>query len=245
MLSGGAVGRSRNLDTKYIHNINFYLTHSLNFEKLLCYNSFFQIFKSKLIMTDWPDVVMDEIFLKVGQASHEELNNMRQVCKAWNERIKIKLRAKNPSLEWGRIIASRIKMNFGHMKPFSVAEVTRVARLAHHGFLGPLDELSLDDVNLSSVPADHLASLASCVTVNVNIRNVSGCDLSTILDSLHCKRLSISRQSLSSEETQALVRAMEAGVENTVLGSRDVTLDIEALAGYSGQGSLTWNWISS
>ena len=184
-------------------------------------------------MANLPSVVMDEIFLKVGQESHEELNNMRQVCKAWNERIKIKLQAKNPSPEWGHIIASRIK----NWEPLlSVAEITCAARLSDHGFLGTLDDLSLWNMNLSSVPVVHLASLASCVTGRVEIFNVSGCDLSPILDSLQCKDLSIAEQSLSTEETQALVRAMETGVENVMLGTHDVTLDIEALAKYSGHG---------
>ena len=145
-------------------------------------------------MANLPSVVMDEIFLKVGQESHEELNNMRQVCKAWNERIQSKLRAKNPSPEWSRIIASRIKMSFGRMKLPSVAKITCAARLVHHGFLGPLDDLSLFNMNLSSVPVDHLASLASRVTWRVDIWNVSGCDLSPILASLQCKDLSIGRQ---------------------------------------------------
>ena len=47
----------------------------------------------------------------------------------------------------------------------------------------------------------------------------------------------ISRQTLSSEETQALVRAMESRVETVTLGDwGDVSLDIRALTQYSGQG---------
>ena len=43
------------------------------------------------------------------------------------------------------------------------------------------------------------------------------------------------RQSLGSEETQALVRAMESRVERVQLQAK-VTLDISSLMGYGGQG---------
>ena len=47
----------------------------------------------------------------------------------------------------------------------------------------------------------------------------------------------ISGQSLSSEETRALVRAMESHVEKVVLGfSGEVSLDISALTQYCGRG---------
>ena len=59
----------------------------------------------------------------------------------------------------------------------------------------------------------------------VDISNVSGCDLVTILDSVKSNLLIIISQSLSSEETQALVRAMESGVLEVRL-NKDVTLDI-------------------
>lgn len=129
-------------------------------------------------------------------------------------------------------------------------EVACAASLAHHGLLGRLSELSLCNENLSLVPADHLASLASCVRLNVFIRDVyvSNCDLVPILDSLQCHMLSIARQSLSTEETQALVRAMETRVHTVVLGSDhffagssngDVNLDIEVLTTYSGEGKCS------
>ena len=84
--------------------------------------------------------------------------------------------------------------------------------------LGPVNFVSLRDVDLASVPAEHLASLASCVINDLIINNVSNCDLVSILDSVKCKGLKINRQTLSSEETQALVRAMESRVEVVVLG---------------------------
>ena len=69
----------------------------------------------------------------------------------------------------------------------------------------------------------------------VHIKNVSGCDLVTIMDSVKSKVLIIFRQSLDSEETQAMVRAMESHVERVIL-REEVTLDIWDLMKYSGQG---------
>ena len=187
-------------------------------------------------MNNLPIEDLEEIFLRVGQASYEELNELRLVCKAWNESIKKKLRAKNPSAEWGRIIASRVKRRLESFEdpPLSVAEITRAASLAHQGHLGSVEELWLD-VNLSSIPADHLASLVSRVKGSVCIENVNGCDLITILDSVKSKCLSVWSQSLDSEETRALVRAMESRVEEVGL-YEEVTLDIKAMTEYSGQG---------
>ena len=69
----------------------------------------------------------------------------------------------------------------------------------------------------------------------LHISNVSGCDLVSLLTSLKCQELIIHRQTLGREETQALVRAMESDVERVRLNV-EVTLDIEALTEYSGQG---------
>jgi len=109
------------------------------------------------------------------------------------------------------------------------------ASLAHHGLLGSVNYLNLDDVDLRPVPDQHLASLASYVTSCFLISQVSGCDLVSLLTSLKCQELDMGLQSLGREETQALVEAMESGVERVLLWS-EVTLDIETLTKYSGQG---------
>ena len=95
--------------------------------------------------------------------------------------------------------------------------------------------IKLRDVNLTSVPAEHLASLASSVTGTVDITNVSGCNLVTILDSVKSRALSISSQRLGSEETQALMRAMESRVWMVQL-TGGVKLKIRDLMEYNGQG---------
>ena len=103
----------------------------------------------------------------------------------------------------------------------SLSVITCAYSLAHHGLLSSMKDMVLRDVDLTSVPAEHLASLASCVTRIVYIENVSGCDLVTILDSVKSKELHISSQSLDSVEYVWLYG--------------DVTLDIRVLMEYSGQ----------
>ena len=106
--------------------------------------------------------------------------------------------------------------------------ITWASSLVHHGMIGSLKNMMLYNVDLTSIPPEHLASLTSCVTAGVYIFHVSGCDLVTIMDSVKSKVLIIFRQSLDSEETQALVRAMESGVEEVRLG-KETTLDIRVL----------------
>ena len=109
------------------------------------------------------------------------------------------------------------------------------ANLAHHGLLGSMDRLWLYDFDLSPVPSQHLTSLASSVTRCLSIGNVSGCDLVSILNIIKFYDLHIHRQTLGREETQALVQAMESRVVRVMLVDA-VTMDIDALAEYSGQG---------
>ena len=100
--------------------------------------------------------------------------------------------------------------------------ITCAASLAHHRLLGSVQIMRLWSVDLNSVPAEHLASLTSCVMGCDHIRNISGCGLGTILDSVKSKELTINNR-LGSEENQALVRAMESGVEEVHTGDRKST----------------------
>ena len=131
----------------------------------------------------------------------------------------------------------------------SLFNITRAASLAHYGLLGKLKISSLHLENdLSSVPIEHLTSLMSKETEMLLIRNVSGCDLVTIFHSVNSDHLSfrlhfyIEGQHLVTEETQALVQAMETRVPYLFLGASngdkagEMTLDIEALVNYSGKG---------
>ena len=104
--------------------------------------------------------------------------------------------------------------------------------LANQGLFGSLRMIKLYNTNLLSIPTQHLASLLACVTDLVYIRNISGCNLDYVLGSLRCKELEIN-QTLCREETQALVQAMESGVEVVRL---NVKPDIKTLTEYTGQG---------
>ena len=95
------------------------------------------------------------------------------------------------------ILAARIKEKFDilgypiavqHRNYYpSLEEITCGAALAHYGLLGALDFIRLGNVDLSTVPTQHLVSLVSSVTRAVTIHNVTGCDLVTLIDSLKCK----------------------------------------------------------
>ena len=117
----------------------------------------------------------------------------------------------------------------------SLPEITAAGSLAFNGLLGSVTHMRLHDLDLSSVPADHLAALVSCVTDRVNIRNVTNCPILSIINSVKCKWLGIVMQSLGTEETQALVRALESRVERVYLGNR-VSMDMDALTQYGGHG---------
>ena len=118
-----------------------------------------------------------------------------------------------------------------------LAEVASAAHLAHQGLLGPVEAMWLRDVDLASVPAAQLASLAARVMGSVYIWNTSGCDLSSLIRSLRSEVLSLNNQRLGAGDTQALVRALESGVERLHLGRYgEVTLNITDLAMYNGGG---------
>ena len=123
-----------------------------------------------------------------------------------------------------------------YVDPF-LTRITTLASLAHHGILGSMRCLWMIDLDLASVPNEHLVSLVSCLTEYLYIKNVSNCNIISILDSVKSEKLHIDNQSLSSEETRALVRAMESGVMEVKLGfSEEVSLDMTALTQYNGQG---------
>ena len=115
---------------------------------------------------------------------------------------------------------------------------TCAASLAYHGLLGQrITCLGLFSIDLTSVPTEHLAALASWVTssCDVSIYNVRGIDMDSFLNSLKCQDFEIYRQILGQEETEALVQAMESRVERVQLQDL-VTLEMETLVTYSGLG---------
>ena len=121
----------------------------------------------------------------------------------------------------------------------TLQEIKVAASLAEKALLGDVNSLFLNDVDLAS--DENLASLVTCVTRWVILRNVGGGDLVKILQSVRSKFLAIYNQNLDSGETQALVQAMENYVEEVLLQcgcdeQQQCTLDIKALTQYSGKG---------
>ena len=226
------------------------------------------------IWKNLPDVVFGDIMMMIGLNRLEDLHICRQVSQSWNVMIAQMTKYKKVTIRKNaEILVSRIKeesriqgeailsFTFHHTHgeesripeevilfftfPESVPKIISAVSRAHHGLLGSVKYLYLEDVDLASVPAEHLASLGSCVRGSVYIKYVRNCDLISFLDNVKCKKLDISLQTLSKEETQALVRAMESGVEEVVLEFwEEVSLDIATLTQYNGQGKCrhVWCW---
>ena len=137
-----------------------------------------------------------------------------------------------------------------HPFPPKVSNIAEAASLAYHGILRSVRRLTLKDVDLSSIPLEHLVSLVACVKEQVKIENVTFPDLSprpfsdltTILDSVQCECLSVKWQYLDTEDTRALVRAMRTRVRKLWLGLGEgevdwgAAVDIRELTKYDGRG---------
>ena len=158
----------------------------------------------------------------------------RQVCRSWNWMIMQITKSKKDKV---RTFTEILVEKIGPVPPRW--QIITYASLAHHGLLGSMDKLCLDTVDLATIPADLLASLISCSREEVRIRDVKNCDMISLLDSVQCEQLKIGTQSLSSEETLALVRAMESRVERlklAIASMGEITLDMAVLSQYSGLG---------
>ena len=187
---------------------------------------------------DWQNLldIFGDVMMMVGLDKLENIPKCRQVCQGWNVMVSQMTKLKKDTTR-RRAEALVAKIRERSINCRDQKEIVIAASLAHHGMLGSVSWLILYDVDLASVPAEHLASLTSCVTSYLFISNVSNCDLISILDNLQSNKLWIDSQSLSTEETQALVRAMETGVGSVWLGYKgEVNLDVKSLTQYSGQG---------
>ena len=137
--------------------------------------------------------------------------------------------------------AARVIKELDILSPLNSLSVTAcAASLAYHGLLGSAEEseyLVLEYVDLTNIPSEHLAALASWMPslCDVSLNNVSGIDMESFLHSLKCQDFGIYKQTLGREETEALVQAMESRVERVQLQDL-VTLEMETLVTYSGLG---------
>ena len=198
-------------------------------------------------VTGWqniPDLIFADIMLMAGLGSHLGLHKCRRVCKSWKVMITQMTKYKKDTIRSrAESVADMINEKWvDHYFPLP-PEITTAASLAFHGVLSSVEDMYLMNVDLASVPPQHLTKLASIVSDTLDIDNVSNCDLGHLLGPARCYRLSI-YQSLSSEETRVLEQTMESQVETVeIWGSEFV--DMEALALYNGQGkcsSVLWNW---
>ena len=189
---------------------------------------------AKLGCQHLPDLIFGEIMMMLGL---EEIHKCRQVCKSWNVMINQTTKyKKNTIRRQAESLAVKIrdKLAIGYppITPQLPLNYQTLAILAHHGILSSVQRLIIDE-DLASVK--HLASLASCVTGSLIISHVNS-DLITILDNIQCEReLVICNQSVNSEMTQALVRAMESRVEWVTVGPK-TSLDLDSITQYSGKG---------
>ncbi len=129
----------------------------------------------------------------------------------------------------------------------SLPEIACAASLAYHNLhmldcqyyhhLGWLCNTTLADVDVSSIPPEHLVSFMSCVGRTFNLFKVIGSGLVTILSNVNSLELRINNQTLDVEETKALVKSMEAnGYRITLIIGDGVNLDIKTFTEYSGNG---------
>ena len=163
-----------------------------------------------------PDLIFSDIMMMMGLKSIKDLQKCREVCQRWNLMVTQMTQLKRGSIRReAESVAGQMRRELQRGTP-RLPEFLTTAGLAHHGMLGSVEYMDLNFVDLASVPAEHLASLVSCVTRIIYIINVTNCDLVNILASVKCQ-LYINRQTLSSKETWALVRAMETRVESVTL----------------------------
>ena len=128
-------------------------------------------------------------------------------------------------------------------KFMSQQELASASSLVHHGMLGEVNcrALKLWNVimDLSSIPPQQLGSLAACVRDHVCIgRDVTIPDLGVLLDTVKSEYIFIDK-TLGTEDTLALVRAMQTRVKRVILliMSKSVAVDIVmALKTYDGKG---------
>ena len=91
----------------------------------------------------------------------------------------------------------------------SVPEVRLAALLAWERHLTSVKKMYIDNRDISGIPRDQMARLASIVTYRVDIDNMThNNQLSSILASVQCTELVLRNMSLSDTASRALVTAM-------------------------------------
>ena len=182
------------------------------------------------------DLIFSDIMMIVGVESLENLQKSRQVCLSWNVMISQMTKHKKDSIKrHAESQAEMIKEEWVYGHCASLPEIVTAASLAHNDLLDEVGDMFLHNVDLASIPAEHIAALASCVTGTVDLTNVQ-CDLRPLLSvDVKYQNLGIENQILSSDETKAVVQAMKSTLSLVMIWG-DVSLDIETLTQYTGKG---------
>ena len=89
----------------------------------------------------------------------------------------------------------------------TISVVSSAASFCFHGYITKLDNMTLKEVDVSSIPPDHLSALSSSITQTLYIDNMEG-DITPVLLNVKTKYLIISNMKLSVDETLSLVNAM-------------------------------------
>ena len=161
--------------------------------------------------TKFPMQAFDPIMENLGFI---DLMRCKLVSKIWWANINaMRPNAKAAIRRKAKGLGERNKARLNHVRTrFNATEIAITGCLAHYGILDSVRRMALTNVDLASVPAEHLASLAAIVKGELHISNMFNCDLTCFLKSVKCERLFISNQTLTIEENQALVQARESGV---------------------------------
>lgn len=112
--------------------------------------------------------------------------------------------------------------------------VTTAASLAKMGYITSVRELSMFNIDISSIPSDNLAALCPAVTDCVWIGNVIG-HTQTILANVKCRVLVLENITLDHEDTECLVETMRNSVEEVWLWPPG-WMDINVFTQYDGLG---------
>ena len=119
------------------------------------------------------------------------------------------------------------------------SELKTVSQLAFEGYLTSVCKLNIEHTDVTDIiPSDQVKKLASVVTEEVRINNLTPIgQLDSILANVKCKKLILMNMMISEADTntKSLVTAMSDRVEEVDLWG-GVTLDIEKLTKYDGQG---------
>ena len=129
-----------------------------------------------------PELIFNDIMMMLGlksfyflKESLEDLNKCRHVCQSWNMIISQMTKYHKDILrKEAETLAAEITDDWlGVPYILEIPDIISAASFAYHGMLGSGLYIKLEDVDLTSVPVEHLASLISCVTDRIDIINVT------------------------------------------------------------------------